>query len=207
MWTRTTAHRLLAADDRNREIGAVNLTAAESAKRSLRLFVNEADSGELAVRRQELARYAVSSRHQDWCAMTAVTGDFAGRSYGRVYNVSRKSALRDFLCDAVGASGGTVLYVSLHTRAPIFVGIQANDGERLGVLCYLFTANQRPTRNRPADEARLQIKYGDVARAREQDVSTPARSNPSGLSRHQIDLLNSALSQTAHCSELTSILI
>ena len=35
MWTRTTVHRLLAADDRNREIGAVNLTAAESAKRSL----------------------------------------------------------------------------------------------------------------------------------------------------------------------------
>ena len=49
MWTRTTAHRLLAADDRNREIGAVNLTAAESAKRSLRLFVDEADSGEPAV--------------------------------------------------------------------------------------------------------------------------------------------------------------
>ena len=49
MWTRTTAHRLLAADDRNREIGAVNLTAAKSAKRSLRLFVDEADSGELAV--------------------------------------------------------------------------------------------------------------------------------------------------------------
>ena len=78
------------------------------------------------------------------------------------------------------ASGGTVLYVSLHTRAPIFVGIQANDGERLGVLCYLFTANQRPTRNRPADEARLQIKYGDVARAREQD-------NPLGFDLAGVD--------------------
>ena len=48
------------------------------------------------------------------------------------------------------------------------------------MLCYLFTANQRPTRNRPADEARLQIKYGDVARAREQD-------NPLGFDLAGVD--------------------
>ncbi len=92
-----------------------------------------------------------------------------GRDYARVYRVSRKKEVLQFICAAVEASGATLLYVSTHARAPVFIGIQTAEGERLGALCYPFTANHRVIRNRPRDEHRLQIKYGDVSKAREQD--------------------------------------
>jgi hypothetical protein len=38
--------------------------------------------------------------------------------------------------------------------------VEAPDGERLGAIFYLFTITCVPTRNRPQDECRFQIKYG-----------------------------------------------
>jgi hypothetical protein len=83
-----------------------------------------------------------------------------GRSYARVYRTSGKADVHAFLRDAVERSGGTVLFASPHTRAPVFLGVQAVEDERLGVLVYPFRATTVLTRNRPADETRLQVRYG-----------------------------------------------
>lgn len=86
--------------------------------------------------------------------------ELAGRAYGRVYQTSGRSDLHRFLREAVTASGGRVLFASLPTRAPIFLGVQGAHDERIGVLAYPFRATHRLIRNRPADEHRLQIRYG-----------------------------------------------
>lgn len=86
----------------------------------------------------------------------------ATRSYGRVYRVSGRGDTYDFLRRSVEASGGRVLYTSADTRAPLFLGVTVSGEERVGILAYVFRATQRLTKNRPADEHRLQIKYGDI---------------------------------------------
>jgi hypothetical protein len=88
------------------------------------------------------------------------SGEVAGRAYARIYRVSRRADLREFLIEAVARSGGTLLYASAPDRAPIFLGVQAEGDERLGLLCYPFRCNPPPIRGRPADEHRLQIRYG-----------------------------------------------
>ena len=40
------------------------------------------------------------------------------------------------------------------------VTVPPGSGERLGILCYAFLANQVQTTNRPDDEHRFQVKYG-----------------------------------------------
>lgn len=85
----------------------------------------------------------------------------AGRAYAPVYRVAKERAsLHSRLLAALDQAGGQVLYVSRPDRAPVFLGVEAPSGERLGLLVYPFTANQVSTRNRPADEHRLQIRYG-----------------------------------------------
>lgn len=85
----------------------------------------------------------------------------AGRAYAPVYRVSAERAvLHARLVNAVDAAGGRLLYSSDSTHAPVYLGIEAPQGERIGVLVYPFTANQRATSGRPADEHRLQIRYG-----------------------------------------------
>ena len=64
--------------------------------------------------------------------------------------------------DAVVASGGRLLFSTGPSTAPLFLGIESADGDRLGVAAYVFHANQIRTRNRPDDEHRAQIRYGDV---------------------------------------------
>jgi hypothetical protein len=86
--------------------------------------------------------------------------ELAGRAYARVYQTSGRSDLHRFLIDAVTASGGRVLFASQPTRAPVFLGVQGAHDERIGVLAYPFRATHRLIRNRPADEHRLQIRYG-----------------------------------------------
>jgi hypothetical protein len=83
----------------------------------------------------------------------------AGRCYPRVYRTSGRADVHRFLVGAVAASGGRVLYASEHTRAPVFLGVEFGD-ERIGALCYPFRATQNVIRNRPADEHRLQVRYG-----------------------------------------------
>lgn len=84
----------------------------------------------------------------------------AGRKYGRVYTVSGKKDIHDFIADAVKRSGGKVLYQSSWTRAPLFLGIQTPSDERVGLLVYPFRANHNVIRNRPKDEHRFQVRYG-----------------------------------------------
>lgn len=90
-----------------------------------------------------------------------MTGEaLAGRAYARVYQTSGRADIHEFLLDAVSRSGGRVLFASPPTRAPIFLGVQGSRDERLGILVYPFRATHRLIRNRPADEHRLQIRYG-----------------------------------------------
>ena len=84
----------------------------------------------------------------------------AGRSYARVYRTLRRADLHQYLTDAVAESGGRLLYSSSPDRAPIYLGIHAPSDERIGVLVYPFRATHRLIKNRPADEHRLQIRYG-----------------------------------------------
>ncbi len=45
-------------------------------------------------------------------------------------------------------------------RSAIRFTFETAEGERLGIIAYAFTANSRPTRNRPVGEHRFQLKYG-----------------------------------------------
>ena len=84
----------------------------------------------------------------------------AGRDVGEVYRVSGRRDLHAFLLEAVGASGGRVLYASDPSRAPVYLGIQASSDERIGVLVYPFRITRNTIRNRPSDEVRGQLRYG-----------------------------------------------
>jgi Methylase-associated X1 len=88
------------------------------------------------------------------------SGEVAGRAYARIYRVSGRADLREFLIDAVARSGGTLLYASEPGRTPLYLGVQAEGDERLGMLCYPFRCNPPPIKGRRADEHRLQIRYG-----------------------------------------------
>jgi hypothetical protein len=88
------------------------------------------------------------------------SGEVAGRSYARIYRVSGRADLHEFLIEAVARSGGTLLYASDPGRAPLYLGVQAEGDERLGLLCYPFRCNPPPIRGRAADEHRLQVRYG-----------------------------------------------
>ncbi|WP_197675142.1 hypothetical protein [Microterricola viridarii] len=84
----------------------------------------------------------------------------ANRAFGEVYQVSGKRDIHQFLIDAVEASGARVLYASQHVRAPIYLGVQLDSDERIGLLIYAFRVKGRATNNRPADEVRGQLRYG-----------------------------------------------
>lgn len=87
----------------------------------------------------------------------------AGRSFGEVYRVHGRADLHEFLQDAVHASGGRLLYVSQKDRAPIYMGVQLDSDERLGMLVYPFRVTRNAIRNRPSDEVRGQLRYGSEA--------------------------------------------
>ncbi len=86
--------------------------------------------------------------------------EVAGRLYPRVYRTSGKADLHALLRAAVERAGGWLLFESPHTRAPVYLGVRGPGDERLGVLAYAFRATRVLTRNRPADETRLQVRYG-----------------------------------------------
>lgn len=90
-----------------------------------------------------------------------MTEPVAGRAYARVYRLSsRRAGLHSRLLEAVQSAGGRTLFASEPDRAPVYLGIEAPSGERVGVLVYAFTANHVLTKGRPADEHRLQVRYG-----------------------------------------------
>jgi hypothetical protein len=85
----------------------------------------------------------------------------SGRAYARIYEGVQRRAHHDLVERAVERSGGRVLASSGPSSAPLFLGIE-HQGERFGICAYVFLANRRETRNRPQDEHRLQVRYGDV---------------------------------------------
>lgn len=84
----------------------------------------------------------------------------AGRLMPDVYRVSGKADLYAFILNAVEASGGRVLYASEANRAPIYLGVQVDSDERIGMLIYPFRITRNRIRNRPEDEVRGQLRYG-----------------------------------------------
>jgi len=86
----------------------------------------------------------------------------SGRSYPRYYKGVQRRKNHEFVAEAVIRSGGRVLVSTGPSSAPLFLGIETAEGERVALCVYAFTANHRAIRNRPPDEHRLQIRYGDV---------------------------------------------
>lgn len=91
----------------------------------------------------------------------AVDGlQLAGRSFGEVYRVAGRADLHGFLQDSVRAAGGRLLYASPSTRAPVYLGVQLDSDERIGMLIYPFRVTRNRIKNRPSDEVRGQLRYG-----------------------------------------------
>lgn len=84
----------------------------------------------------------------------------AKRAFGEVYRVQNRADLHDFLLHAVEASGGRVLYASDPGRAPVYLGVQLDSDERIGMLVYPFRITHNNITNRPDDEVRGQLRYG-----------------------------------------------
>jgi hypothetical protein len=84
----------------------------------------------------------------------------ADRAVPRVYRVSGRADIHEFLLDAVRQSGGTVLYATSPTRVPVYLGLEDQRRERLGLMVYPFRMKRLGTRNRPGDEIRGQLRYG-----------------------------------------------
>lgn len=80
----------------------------------------------------------------------------------RVYGVRRKDRepLLEFIHEALAASGCRVLHSSEPDHAPFRISFETATGERMGILAYAYFAGRKPTRNRPSDEYRFQLKYG-----------------------------------------------
>ena len=85
-----------------------------------------------------------------------------GRSYARPYKGLKRGKAHEAVESAVERSGGRVLYSSGPSRGPLFLGAEDPAGRSLALCAYVFTATHRRIRNRPQDEHRLQIRYGDV---------------------------------------------
>ena len=99
-----------------------------------------------------------------------MTEHASGRGYFRVYG-ARRGAEREFIVDAIEASGGRWIADSGPNEAPIHFSLD-EGGFRSGALVYPFSAGHQEIRNRPPDEHRLQIKYGDITEEfRQQDHS------------------------------------
>lgn len=86
----------------------------------------------------------------------------SGRSYVRSYERVQRRKHHDLLADAVQRAGGRVVWSSGPDVAPVYLTVEDPAGAVVGLMAYVFLANRKPTRNRPDDEHRLQVRYGDV---------------------------------------------
>lgn len=105
----------------------------------------------------------------------------SGRAYVRTYERVRRQEHHAFVEDAVARSGGRVLYSSGPDTAPLFLVVEDRDHRAHGVMAYVFWANKKETRNRPSDEHRLQIRYGDVNSEAWRAQDHPVGRDPAGL--------------------------
>jgi hypothetical protein len=107
----------------------------------------------------------------------------SGRSYARSYEHVRRREHHELVQQAVERAGGRILAASPPNQAPLFLGIEDDHGERLALCAYVFLANRRQIRNRPQDEHRLQIRYGDV-----NDATWRAQDHPVGFDPLSVDI-------------------
>lgn len=82
--------------------------------------------------------------------------------YPRVYEGVQRRKDYERIADAVARSGGEILWSSPTDVAPWYLAVQAPDGTIHGVVAYVFFANAKKTKNRPTDEHRTQLRYGDI---------------------------------------------
>lgn len=96
----------------------------------------------------------------------------------RFYSVSRakKQALVDFIRDALLCHGCRLLHLRDAGTAPYRFTFELPSGERMGIMAYAFFANSKQTLNRPADEHRFQVKYGQ-----DDKLEHPVWQDPFGL--------------------------
>lgn len=73
---------------------------------------------------------------------------------------SQRGRLIEFVRRGLMESGCTDIKHSIITQAPYVVSYISPFGFREGIICYLTTISKRATRNRPSNEARLQLKFG-----------------------------------------------
>ncbi len=73
---------------------------------------------------------------------------------------SAREPLLLWMREALEASGCRILCASEPDRAPFRITFETQMGERLGIVAYVYLANSKPTKNRPIDEHRFQVKYG-----------------------------------------------
>jgi len=104
-----------------------------------------------------------------------------GRSYFNAYEPVRRRDEHQFIRDAVIASGGRVLWDSGDKTGPLYLAIRTAGGQVLGVLAYVFRATLVLTKNRPTDEHRGQIRYGDVNRAEWRHAEHDLGVDPTGV--------------------------
>lgn len=86
----------------------------------------------------------------------------SGRSYVRTYERVQRREHHELLANAVERAGGRLLWSSGPDVAPLYLAVEDPAGAVVGLMAYVFLANRRVTRNRPEDEHRLQVRYGDV---------------------------------------------
>lgn len=104
--------------------------------------------------------------------------EVSGRSYARAYRPVKRLRHHTFIKGAVARAGGRALFSTGGGSAPLFLGIEDATGERIGVCAYVFLANRRITKNRPEDEHRLQVRYGDVNSAAWREEHHPIGFDP-----------------------------
>lgn len=88
-----------------------------------------------------------------------------GRSYIPAYPRVQRTTDHGFVEAAIVEAGARVNFSSGPRVAPLFLTVEHAGGLREGVIVYAFHANRRETRNRPENEHRAQIRYGDVNKA------------------------------------------
>jgi len=88
--------------------------------------------------------------------------ELSGRSYAGAYQGVHRRRHHEFIERAVARSGARVVATTGGSEAPLFLSVEEPNGERLGICVYVFLANRKAIRNRPQDEHRLQVRYGDV---------------------------------------------
>lgn len=105
----------------------------------------------------------------------------AARTYSRPYSPVRRRLGHHMVEQAVRDSGGSVLFTSGPSVAPLFLGVETPDGSRVGLNSYVFHGNRVKTRNRPSDEHRAQIRYGDVNDSAWRELDHPLGFDPAGV--------------------------